>query len=114
MLPGTDLLLTVARRTATVVPGIAPFAIFPPPFPIAAFEYGLLIRSTAQRDTALGWLVKVMNQTMKADLATSERSRGDLLSQNESPHGVSVRSDRSAAARWCRIVSTKDSGHYGA
>ena len=27
---------------------------------------------------------------------------------------VSVRPDRSAAARWCRIVSTKDSGHYGA
>lgn len=27
---------------------------------------------------------------------------------------VTVRSDRSAAARWCRLVSTKDSGHYGA
>jgi len=27
---------------------------------------------------------------------------------------VTVRSDRSAAARCCRLVSTKDSGHYGA
>lgn len=64
MLPGTDLILTVARRTAEISGVAAPLATWPPPFPIPAFDYGLLMRATAQRDPALGWLVSAIIRTM--------------------------------------------------
>lgn len=64
MLPGSDLILTVARRTATIAGATAPLANWPPPFPIPTFDYGLLMRATAQRDPALRWLVSAIVQTM--------------------------------------------------
>jgi DNA-binding transcriptional LysR family regulator len=64
MLPGSDLILTVARRTAAVSGAAAPLANWPLPLPIPTFDYGLLMRATAQRDPALGWLVSAIIQTM--------------------------------------------------
>ncbi len=64
MLPGSDLILTVARRTAAVAAPANTLKTFAPPFPIPAFDYGLLMRSTAQRDPALGWLIRAIHQTV--------------------------------------------------
>jgi DNA-binding transcriptional LysR family regulator len=74
MLPGSDLILTVARRTAAISGAAAPLANWPPPFPIPAFDYGLLMRATAQRDPALGWLVSAIIQTMsdRSFIATAQ------------------------------------------
>lgn len=63
MLPGSDLILTVARRTAALSKSDARLASWPPPFPIAGFDYGLLMRATAQRDPALGWLISTIIDT---------------------------------------------------
>lgn len=64
MLPGSDLILTVARRTAAISGAGAQLANWLPPFPIPTFDYGLLMRATAQRDPALGWLVSAIVQTI--------------------------------------------------
>ena len=59
------------------------------------------------RRHCLDLLPAIIRAAIRVNLCDKIRCAHNLIN-------VTVRSDRSAAARWCRLVSTKDSGHYGA
>lgn len=60
LLPGSDLVLTVARKTVDAS-GVQAAALkcAKPPFPISPFDYGMLIHSRGHADPAVDWLASL-------------------------------------------------------
>lgn len=73
MLPRSDLILMVARRAASLPGFTVPLIHWSPPFPIAAFDYGALMRKSARRDPALGWLISSISQVAPEGLMPAPR-----------------------------------------
>lgn len=61
LLPGTDLILTIAGRA--VARPAAGLRVCPPPFAVAPFDFALLSHPRAGDDAALAWLLRLIAET---------------------------------------------------
>jgi DNA-binding transcriptional LysR family regulator len=65
LLPGSDLVLTLARRTAEMFAKLLPVALFEPPVPVEGFVVGARWHETHARDAGHRWLRRVLSDAAK-------------------------------------------------
>ena len=63
LLPGTDLMLTIAERTLEVAPAPERLAVREPPFAISAFAFGLITHRRTEREPGMDWFTSLVTAT---------------------------------------------------